>query len=137
MKKGKLKYATIIGVTMALVLSASFALAGPGGWGRGMGMGYGGGPGMGMGQGGYPYAASLSPEQSQKLQALQEAYIKDITPIQNQLFSKKMELRLLWSQANPDQEQIMAKQKEMNELQEQLQAKATKHQFEVRGIVGQ
>lgn len=136
MNKGKLKYATIIGLTVAVLLSASFAVAGPGGWGRGMGMGYGGGgPGMGMGHGGYPYAASLSPEQSQKLQALQEAFLKEITPIQSQLFTKKSELRLLWSQANPDQEQIMAKQAEINSLQQQLQEIATQHQFQARAII--
>jgi len=123
-------------LAMAVVLSAALVLAGPGGWGRGMGYG-GGGPGMGMGHGGYPYAGSLSPEQSQKVQALQEAYLKEISPLQNQLFTSKTELRTLWSAANPDKEQIMAKQNEINALRQQLQERATQHQFEIRGIVGQ
>ena len=138
MKNRVRKFAGVLVLTMAVVLSASLVLAGPGGWGRGMGYGGGGpGMGMGMGQGGYPYAGSLSPEQSQKIQALQESFLKEITPLQNQLFTSKMELRTLWSAANPDKEQIMAKQAEINALQQQLQARATQHQFEIRSIVGQ
>jgi Spy/CpxP family protein refolding chaperone len=138
MKNRGRKFAGVLVLIMAVVLSASLVLAGPGGWGRGMGYGGGGpGMGMGMGQGGYPYAGSLSPEQSQKIQALQESFLKEITPLQNQLFTSKMELRTLWSAANPDKEQIMAKQAEINALQQQLQARATQHQFEIRSIVGQ
>jgi len=115
-------------VTMAavLVFSATLAFAGP--WGKGMG------PGYGMS----PYAASdlgLTPEQSQKLQTLMEAYLKEITPLQNQLFSKKAELRLLWSESTPNQEKIMAKQKEINGLQQQLQTKATQYQLETRNVL--
>jgi Spy/CpxP family protein refolding chaperone len=140
MKNRERKFAGVLVLTMAVVLSASLVLAGPGGWGRGMGYGGGGpgmGMGMGMGQGGYPYAGSLTPEQSQKIQALQESFLKEITPLQNQLFTSKTELRTLWSAANPDKEQIMAKQSEINALQQQLQARATQHQFEIRSIVGQ
>jgi Spy/CpxP family protein refolding chaperone len=140
MKNRERKFAGVLVLTMAVVLSASLVLAGPGGWGRGMGYGGGGpgmGMGMGMGQGGYPYAGSLTPEQSQKIQALQESFLKEITPLQNQLFTSKTELRTLWSAAKPDKEQIMAKQNEINALRQQLQERATQHQFEIRSIVGQ
>ena len=143
MKKGKMKYGAIVVMTMALMLSASLALAGPGGGGGrgmgggGMGPGHGGwGQGMGPGQGGYGYAGSLTPEQSQKLQTIREAYLKEITPLQNQLFTKKSELRLLWSAASLDKDQILAKQGELNGLQQQIQEKATRHQLEARAIVG-
>lgn len=147
MKKGRMRFGAVLVMTMAFVLTASIALAGPGGWGRGMGgggmggmgggYGHGGwGQGMGPGQGGYANAGSLTPEQSQKLQTMREAYLKDITPLQNQLFTKKSELRLLWSAPNPEKDQIMAKQGELNTLQQQIQEKATKHQLEVRAIVG-
>lgn len=142
MKKGRMRFGAVLVMTMAFVLTASIALAGPGGWGRGMGgggmgPGHGGwGQGMGPGQGGYAYAGSLTPEQSQKLQTIREAYLKEITPLQNQLFTKKSDLRLLWSAASPDKDQIMAKQGEINGLQQQIQEKATKHQLEVRTVVG-
>jgi Spy/CpxP family protein refolding chaperone len=125
METGRIKYAGVLVVTMAFALSASFALAGPGGWGPGMG------PGFGL----YPYAASATPEQSEELRVQQEAYLKEITPLQNDLFSKKMELRLLWAQANPDQKKIMAKQREINELRQELQEITTQHQFEIRKIL--
>lgn len=121
-----MKKTNIITVAMVIVLSASLAFAGPAG--RGMG------PGPGMS----PYAASnleLTPEQSQKLTALQEAYLKDITPLRNRLFSKKAEMRLLWSSQTPDREKITAKQKEVSELERQIQEKAIKYQIESRNIL--
>ena len=125
MKSGRTKYAGVLVIAMALVLSASWALAGPGGQG----------PGMGPAYGWYPYAASPTPEQSEEVRVRQEAYLKEITPLQSDLFSKRMELRLLWAQANPDQKKIMAKQREINELQQELQEIATQHQFELRKIL--
>ena len=121
------------GFTIAaiLIFSASWAFAGPGG-GLGGGMGHGGGYGIS------PYAASnlgLTSEQSQKLDTLRDAYLKDITPLQNQLFSKRAELRLLWSEANPSQEKIQAKQKEANAVQQQLQEKATQYQLETLNVL--
>jgi len=141
MEKGKTKYGAVLVVTIALVFSASLALAGRGGWGMGgggMGPGQGGwGQGMVPRQAGCGYAGSLTAEQTQKLQTLREAYLQEITPLRNQLFVKNSELRLLWAETTPDQEKIMAKQKEMNEIQQQIQEKATKHQLEARSIVGQ
>jgi len=127
MKSGRTKYAGVLVIAMAFVLSASFALAGPGGQG----------PGVGPGYGWYPYAASPTPEQSEEVRVRQEAYLKEITPLQSDLFSKRMELRLLWSAANPDQKKIMAKQREINELQQEIQEIATQHQFEIRKILSE
>jgi len=126
-RSSKMKKMGILIIAAFLVFSAMLAFAGP--WGRGMG------PGYGMS----PYDASnlgLTPEQSQKIQTLREAYLKDITtPLQNQLFSKKAKLWLLWSEPNPSQEKIMAKQSEINALQLQLQEKATQHQLETRNVL--
>lgn len=127
----------IVGVA-AVMFFASFALAGPGGYGRGM-MGKwwaGGGQGMGPGQGICPCTGSLTAEQSKEVQTLREGYLKEISPLQNQLFAKRNELRTLWSQANPDRAAVMAKQAELNELQRQLQEKSTAFQLEMRSISG-
>jgi len=127
---------------LAIALLATSSLAFAQGWGRGAGMAYG--PGAWMGPGPYApgyfpgyWAASLNltPEQIQKMQALREAYWKEIMPMQNELLSKRLELRGLWLQPNPDQDKILAKQKEINALREKLQEKATKHRLEMRRIL--
>ncbi|MDZ7582966.1 MAG: periplasmic heavy metal sensor [Deltaproteobacteria bacterium] len=97
-----------------LALSASTVLAGPHGWGRGMG------PGYGM----EPQAAAnlnLSAEQSAKLQSLRENHLKAITPLQNQMFAMRSELRLLWNETNPDKETLMAKHKAISNLNGEIQ----------------
>jgi Spy/CpxP family protein refolding chaperone len=123
-----MKKMSILMVGVVLVLSASLALAGP--WGSGGGMA----PGYGMA----PYAApppNLNAEQSAKLQTLRESHLKEIAPLQNQLLSKRAELRLLWGKQNPDQAEITAKQKEIFELQQQLQAKLTQYQLKGRNML--
>jgi len=132
----------MIVATLIITLLATSGLALAQGWGRGAGMGMG--PGMGMGSGpcvpGYgPGAAAsalnLTPEQTQKMQALRESHFKETIPLRNEMMSKRLELRTLWSQANPDQEKILAKQKEINALRAQLQEKATKHRLEMRQVL--
>ncbi len=44
-------------------------------------------------------------------------------------------MQTLWAQTNPDQEKILAKQKEINALMAQLQEKATKHRLEMRQVL--
>ncbi len=117
-------------IAAALVLVASWAVAGPGGmggWGRG-----GMGPGYGV-----PYAGApnLTPEQAQKIQDLRRSYYEEIAPLQSQLFSKRTEMRLLWSQPNPDAGKINAKQREVLELEAKLREKATQHQLAVRKLL--
>lgn len=119
--------ALLIAATLSLI--ASWAIAGPGGmggWGRGMGPGYGTPP---MG------APNLTAEQSQQLQELRQSYFSEIAPLQNQVFSKRAEMRMLWSQPNPDAGKIAAKQREVQELETQLREKATQHQLAVRKIL--
>lgn len=114
---------------VALLGWAASGVAGPG-WGKGMG------PGGGLGMN--PYGASylgLTAEQTQQLQSLREAQFKEMAPLQEKLFSRKQELRLLWANPNPDQGQILAKQKEISDLQAQIQQTATKHQLEARKIL--
>jgi Spy/CpxP family protein refolding chaperone len=126
MGKCNMKKLTILAVAILCLFSATLAFAEP--WGRGMG------PGFGI----PPFATSnlgLTPEQSQRLQALLEGYLKEITPLHNQLLSKEAEMRLLWSDANPGQEKIIAKQKEINELHRQIQEKASQHQLEFLSVL--
>jgi len=122
-----MKHSRILLIAAVLVLLGSWAVAGPGGgMGRGMGPGYGVPP---MG------APNLTPEQSQQLLELRQSYFNEIGPLQNQMFSKRAEMRMLWSQANPDAGKITAKQQEIQALETQLREKATQHQLAVRKIL--
>lgn len=119
----------MIVAVFVITLVATSGLAMAQGWGRGEGMGPGYGPG------GWAAALNLSPEQNQKMQALRESHFKETIPLRNEIMSKRLELRTLWAQTNPDQEKILAKQKEANALMGQLQEKATKHRLEMRQVL--
>jgi len=109
-----------------LVISVGTAMAGPGG--RGMGPGYGLGP--------YAYgSANLKPEKAAQLQRLYESFQKDISPLQNELFAKRMEMRTLWTSANPDAAQIAALQKDILALQGQIQEKRLQFNLETRKLL--
>lgn len=127
-------------VVVALVATAGMAMAQ--GWGRGMGYGpapYAGygpayGPGYGP-KGSWGPALNLTAEQNQKMQAMREGFFKETLSLRNEMQTKQLELRTLWAQANPDQEKILAKQKEINALRAQLQEKRTQHQLEMRKVL--
>jgi len=118
-----MKRVVIIGLSLALALAvvAAVALA----WGPGFGRGFGFGP---------PFA-NLTAEQSAQVQALQQAYLKEISPLQQELFAKGMELRSVWASPNPDQAVITAKQKEIFDLRSRLQEKAYNLGLEMQKVV--
>ena len=136
-----LAFAMLLGSTSLVMARGGMGCGmGPGmGGGMGGGMGEGMGCGMGPGMGGMILHAlndlNLTPEQWTKVQTLREAHLKDSVPIQNQLFAKKNELRLLWTQTNPDAAQIQAKQKELGELQIQMRNKGTQFALDVRKVL--
>ena len=122
---GKTKHIVpAIAIAVAIVLAGTWAFAGPWGWG----------PGWGMYPSG-PSGLNVTTEQSTKLQTLREAYLKDVTPLRNQLFSKRAELRLLWTEPNPDEDKIVAEQKEILEIQSQLEERSTALRLETRKVL--
>lgn len=137
-----MKKSVVLLAMVVLLGSASLAVAKGGkGCGMGPGMGAGGGGmgmgcGMGPGMGGMMFHSldqlNLSTEQWSKVQSLRDAHMKEVMPIQNQLFAKNNELRLLWNQTNPDGAQVKAKEKELGELQMQMREKATQFMLDVR-----
>ena len=68
---------------------------------------------------------NLTAEQEKKIDAIGEAYHKELAPIRLEMFKKRTELKLLWMQTNPDANKIKAKQKEIHELRGTLQEKRT------------
>ena len=126
-----MKKTTIVGLSLILVLAlvATVALA----WGPGFGPGFGrgfGGPAYGV-----PPIPNLTADQSAQIQALRDGFLKEIEPFQRELYTKGTELRNLWQSPNPDQAAIAAKQKEIFNLQYQLQDKATNLGLEIRKVL--
>ena len=90
-----MKKTIIIGLSLvlALALVATVALA----WGPGFGPGFGrgfGGPAYGS-----PPIPNLTAEQSAQIQALRDGFLKEIEPLQKELYAKGTELRNLWSES--------------------------------------
>lgn len=125
-----MKKLSILVVGAALILSATLALAGPGGRGMGPGGGYGRGSGMG-----YSAIPDLTPDQSAQIKALQEAFLLEIEPLQEELAAKRTALQDLWQTPNPDSAEVTTKQKEMSDIRSSLQEKATSHRLEVRQVL--
>ena len=126
MKKLTTILVTLIAVT---ALTASAFAFGPG-WGRGHGGGaYYGGDVTALSE------LNLTAEQTAKINALRETHLKDIKPLQDKMFSKRGELRLLWLQQNPDQDKILAVQKEIRTIRDQMQDKMTTQRLEVLKVL--
>ena len=126
-----MKKATIIGLSLVLGLAlvATVALA----WGPGFGPGFGrrfGGPAYGS-----PPIPNLTAEQSAQIQALRDGFLKEIDPLQKELYAKGQEFRNLWQSSNPDQAAIATKQKEIFNLQSELRDKATNLGLEIRKVL--
>jgi zinc resistance-associated protein len=97
--------------------AANFAWAGPccggGGWGSG---------------------ANLTPAQSAKVSDLRQKFFNDTADLRQQMIQKRGELAALWQAATPDQAKIVAKQKELNALRDQMQQKGLDFQMQARKI---
>jgi len=123
-----MKKISMIAAFLLLVASATWVVAGP----RGM---------AGWDRNEWCPAASqlsnlnLATEQSEKVRGLRESFLKETTPIRNQLFTKKAELRLLWIQTNPNVDKIRSVQKEIQNLIGQMQEKKTDFRLAFRNLL--
>lgn len=108
---------------MVLFFAAAIATSAFGfGWGRGPGFGYGPLSGGDLAQ---CAGVELTAEQKAQLDAMHEARLQEMKPLLEQMFAKRDALRKLWLEPNPDQAKILATQKEMRVLRDQLQDKMT------------
>jgi len=126
-----MKKTFVLGLCLALGLAlvATVAIA----WGPGFGPRFArgfGGPANGV-----PPIPDLTDEQSAQIQALRDEFQKQIEPLQKELFTKRTEIRILWSSANPDPSVVTAKQKEIWDLQSKLQEQATGLGLEIRKVL--
>ncbi len=101
---------------MAVIATSAFGF----GWGRGPGFGYG--PcGDFTGYSGL----ELTADQKAQLAAMRDAQFKEIAPLREQMFAKRDEVRKLWLEPTPDKARILAAQKEMRTLRDQMQDQMT------------
>jgi len=123
----------MIVAVLGIALLATSGLAIAQGWARGGGMGLGPGGGMGLG----PCAANLNltAEQIKQMQDLRTQHFNETTTQREALLARNAELRSLWAQKDPNQTEILKKQKEINDLRAQLQEMAVKHQLQARGVL--
>ncbi len=79
---------------------------------------------------------NLTEEQSAKLRESRESYLKDTLAWRNELVVKRFDLRdMLFRNKQPDPNQILAKQREISELEAKIEERAVLHQLEVRKIL--
>ncbi|MCX5909131.1 MAG: periplasmic heavy metal sensor [Deltaproteobacteria bacterium] len=83
------------------------------------------------------FFANLTPEQSAEIQALQQGHLQAIAPLQQELLAKRTELQGLWSNPNPDQAAITAKQKEIWDLRSKLQEMTNNLRGQIREMLTQ
>lgn len=81
--------------------------------------------------------ANLTPEQSAQLFDLKQQFRNDTAGLRKQMMIKRTELAALWQSGGPGQNQIQAKQEEVNALRDQLQAKRTAFRLQAQKICPQ
>ena len=80
-------------------------------------------------------ALHLTNDQMRIFQGLHDAYSNEIEPLQNQFFSKKAEMRLLWDGASPDREKLSAMHEEISDLRQRLNHLAVQYQMDCRDVL--
>ena len=118
------KTVILLGLVALMVLGVAYA--------------YAQGPGSGPGRGGmheswgpakdYP----LTPEQKAKLQELRRKFREDNAKLIGAMVTKKLELQSLWTDPKADPKAILAKEKELRDLQDQLKDKGVQMRLEAR-----
>ena len=74
---------------------------------------------------------NLTAEQKTRLTEMEKAHLKDVKPLQDKLFSRQGDLRLLWLEKNLDQARITTTEKEVRSLRDQIHDKRNSYQWAV------
>jgi Spy/CpxP family protein refolding chaperone len=113
-----------VAVCLLAVIAAAPVMAN-----REMRVGYGSGPGNveDIAEKG---DLGLTAEQREKISTLREAHLRDIKPLQERLYAKSRELKGLWLAKTPDREGILAFQREVQALRNQLMEKLTTYRLD-------
>jgi Spy/CpxP family protein refolding chaperone len=116
-------------MTVFAVIALAVIIAAPAMAYRDMRVGYGSGPGN-VEDIAAERGLDLTAEQKEKINTLRETHLKDVRPLQDQLFVKSRELKDLWLAKTPDRESILALQKEVQALRNQLMEKLTTYRLD-------
>lgn len=118
----KLRMSVVVCILAVIVAAPAMAH-------REMRAGYGSGPGN-VEDIAAEQALDLTAEQRGKINTLREAHLMDIKPLQDRLYVRSNELRGLWLAETPNRESIMALQKEVQALRNQLMDKLTTYRLD-------
>jgi Spy/CpxP family protein refolding chaperone len=77
----------------------------------------------------------LDQKQKASLHALHQKFKGETAQLIGELVTKRIELRLLWSDPKADSEAILAKEKELRDLQNQMRDKIVQYKLEFRKIL--
>jgi Spy/CpxP family protein refolding chaperone len=124
-----MKKMMVVLTAVAVVLGVAYAYA------QGPGFGMGRGPGGCGDCGNYGKSAPLTEAQRTQLQELRRKFFDETAPLRESMHAKRQELRSLWSDPNADANAIVAKEKELRDLRDQMQDAAVKERLEVRKIL--
>ena len=78
---------------------------------------------------------NLTADQKAQIRTMRENLQKEIVPLQNKLFAKRNELRLLWLERTPSEGKINAANQEIRTLRGQIQDKMTGQRLAVAKIL--
>jgi Spy/CpxP family protein refolding chaperone len=133
----KKMYVAIGLLVLMFLATASFAVGPGAGSGQAGGSpGPQGGPGAGL-QSGHGWWASnlnLTKEQQDTLAALRKRQWEEVKPLREQMYQKRQEMRGLYTNPATEDATIIAKQKELNALQQQMQDKMVKARLQQRKV---
>ena len=122
------------GIALLISIAAVSAFAHGPGWGRGGGWGHHG-PGWhhpwGRGQG---YNNPMGQEEYQQFEQKREAFFKETQALRTNLYGKERELQNELAKTDPDTAKASGLQKEISELQAQLDQKHIDHMIEMRKL---
>ena len=123
-------------VAAAIVGIVGFAATSFAGWGRGWGGGgycLGQGPGGGRWGGVAPgYQGNWNDQDLDKLNKERQAFLEDTRELREKLYQKELELRSEVAKQDPDVNKAVALQKEVSELQGQLDQKRVEQRIKMQ-----
>lgn len=80
-------------------------------------------------------ALDLTDEQITKLKILREDHLREIMPIEDQMFNKTLELKVLWLEQTPDINKLSSAQKEIQSFQQEMYEKTMTYRNGIRSIL--
>ena len=75
---------------------------------------------------------NLTPEQKVKFRELRRKFIRETAQLRGELLTKKLELRLLWTDPKANSQAILAKERELRDLQNRMRDKIIQQKLEFR-----